>query len=137
MRAALASVGGGIVAVGSKELRGRMRGPRAFIALTLYLALLAGFTVMVYLIQRQLASSQASFGGSNPYLSAQVGQMIFATMLLLQTLLVLFLAPAALDRAHHDALLTRVVLVDGEARVPLLHRDAQASLVALDAPVAG
>jgi ABC-type transport system involved in multi-copper enzyme maturation permease subunit len=99
MRAALASVGGGIAAVGAKELRGRMRGPRAFIALTLYLALLAGFTVMVYLIQRQLASSQATFGGSNPYLSAQVGQTIFATLLLLQTLLVLFLAPAATSGA--------------------------------------
>jgi ABC-type transport system involved in multi-copper enzyme maturation permease subunit len=99
MRAALAAVGGGIVAVGSKELRGRMRGPRAFIALTFYLALLAGFTVMVYLIQRQLAASQAAFGGGNPYLSAQVGQTVFATLLLLQTLLVLFLAPAATSGA--------------------------------------
>lgn len=99
MRAALAAVGGGIIAVGSKELRGRMRGPRAFIALTFYLALLAGFTVMVYLIQRQLATSQAAFGGGNPYLSAQVGQTVFATLLLLQTLLVLFLAPAATSGA--------------------------------------
>lgn len=99
MRGALAAVGGGIVAIGSKELRGRMRGPRAFIALTFYLALLAGFTVMVYLIQRQLAASQAAFGGGNPYLSAQVGQTVFATLLLLQTLLVLFLAPAATSGA--------------------------------------
>jgi hypothetical protein len=54
---------------------------------------------MVYLIQRQLAASQAAFGGGNPYLSAQVGQTIFATLLLLQTLLVLFLAPAATSGA--------------------------------------
>jgi hypothetical protein len=76
-----------------------MRGPRAFIALTFYLALLAGFTVMVYLLQRQLAASQAAFGGGNPYLSAQVGQTVFATLLLLQTLLILFLAPAATSGA--------------------------------------
>lgn len=99
MRGRLAAVGGGIVAVGSKELRGRMRGPRAFIALTFYLALLAGFTVMIYLIQRQLAASQAAFGGGNPYLSAQVGQAVFTTLLFLQVLLVVFLAPAATSGA--------------------------------------
>src|SRR6476619_2759170 len=39
---ALRSLGGGIVAIGVKELRGRMRGRRAFVILTLYLLLLAG-----------------------------------------------------------------------------------------------
>ena len=38
---------GGIAAVGVKELRGRMRGRRAFVNLTLYLALLTGFGWMV------------------------------------------------------------------------------------------
>jgi len=99
MRAGLAAIGGGIIAVGSKELRGRMRGPRAFIVLTLYLALLAGFTVMIYLLQRQAAASQAAFGGGNPYLAAQVGQAVFTTLLFLQVLLVVFLAPAATSGA--------------------------------------
>ena len=65
MRARLAAVTTGVAAVGSKELRGRMRGPRAFLALTFYLALLAGFTVMVYLLAAQSAASQAAFGGGN------------------------------------------------------------------------
>lgn len=95
MRTRLGAVGGGIVAIGTKELRGRMRGPRAFVGLTLYLALLAGFTVMIYLLQRDAAASQAAFGWGNPYLAAQVGQAVFATLLLLQVLLVVFLAPAA------------------------------------------
>jgi ABC-type transport system involved in multi-copper enzyme maturation permease subunit len=98
MRAALAAVVSGVGAVGSKELRGRMRGPRAFIALTFYLVLLAGFTVMIYLLQQQ-AATQAAFGGGNPYVSAQVGQAVFATLLFLQILLVVFLAPAATSGA--------------------------------------
>jgi hypothetical protein len=72
-----------------------MRGPRAFIALTLYLALLAGFTVMIYLLAAQSAASQAAFGGGNPYASASVGQAVFTVLLFLQVLLVVFLAPAA------------------------------------------
>ncbi len=95
MRARLVAVGTGIAAVGTKELRGRMRGPRSFIALTFYLALLAGFTVMIYLLQEQSAASQMAFGGGNPYVAGQVGQAVFTTLLFLQVLLVVFLAPAA------------------------------------------
>jgi ABC-2 type transport system permease protein len=91
----IAAVGTGIAAVGTKELRGRMRGPRSFIALTFYLTLLAGFTVMIYLLQEQSAASQMAFGGGNPYVAGQVGQAVFTTLLLLQVLLVVFLAPAA------------------------------------------
>jgi hypothetical protein len=76
-----------------------MRGPRAFIALTLYLALLGGFTVMIYLLAAQSAASQAAFGGGNPYASASVGQAIFTVLLFLQVLLVIFLAPAATSGA--------------------------------------
>ena len=91
----IAAIGTGIAAVGTKELRGRMRGPRSFVALTFYLALLAGFTVMIYLLQQQAAASQMAFGGGNPYLAGQVGQAVFTTLLFLQVLLVVFLAPAA------------------------------------------
>jgi len=99
MRARITEVATGVVAVGSKELRGRMRGPRAFIALTFYLALLAGFTVMIYLLAAQAAASQAAFGGGNPYASASVGQAVFTVLLFLQVLLVVFLAPAATSGA--------------------------------------
>ena len=44
---------GGVGAVGVKELRGRMRGRRAFVILSLYLVLLAGFAWMVELIMER------------------------------------------------------------------------------------
>lgn len=99
MRARLAAVAIGMVAVGSKELRGRMRGPRAFIALTFYLALIAGITAMIYLLSAQSAASQVAFGGGNPYISSTVGQTVFTMLLFLQVLLVVFLAPAATSGA--------------------------------------
>jgi hypothetical protein len=74
MRARLASMASGVIAVGTKELRGRMRGPRAFIGVTIYLAILAGVSVLVYTVQRDLASTQTSFSGGNQYASAQIGQ---------------------------------------------------------------
>ncbi len=82
---------GGMSAVGVKELRGRMRGRRAFIILTVYLALLASFGWMVESIAEQ--NVRNSFGSST-YASAQVGQTLFTAFLCLETLLVLFLAPA-------------------------------------------
>lgn len=84
---------GGIGAVGVKELRGRMRGRRAFIILTIYLLLLGGFAWMVELIMERSYSS--GFGQSAAYASAQVGQVLFAALLILETLQVVFLAPSA------------------------------------------
>jgi ABC-type transport system involved in multi-copper enzyme maturation permease subunit len=99
MRTGLATFASSIVAVGAKELRGRMRGPRAFIGVTLYLAVLAASAVLVYTVQRDLAGAQVSFGGGNPYVSAQVGQALFTALLFIQVLLVVFLAPAATSGA--------------------------------------
>jgi ABC-2 type transport system permease protein len=82
----------GVTAVAMKELRGRMRGRRAFVILTVYLTLLAGFGWMVELIlERQ---KTAAFGGSGALASAQIGQGIFMALMLLETLLVIALAPA-------------------------------------------
>ena len=53
---------GGIAAVGVKELRGRMRGRRAFVILTIYLLLLGGFAWMVELIMERTYST--GFGGN-------------------------------------------------------------------------
>lgn len=90
----------GAVAVGLKELRGRMRGRRAFAVVTLYLALLAGFAYAVVEIQRANAASSA---GAYPYpgsvdlsqvaQSAHIGQTLFAALLTLLAMLVVFLAP--------------------------------------------
>lgn len=83
---------GGISAIGAKELRGRMRGRRAFVALTFYLAILAGFAWMLEALQAS-ALQNSGFGGAT-YQAAQIGTGIFAGLLVLQTLLILVLAPA-------------------------------------------
>jgi ABC-type transport system involved in multi-copper enzyme maturation permease subunit len=88
-----ARVVGGIVAIGVKELRGRMRGRRAFVILTIYLALLAIFALMVErIIEAQYASG---FGGTSAFAGAAIGQGIFAAVLMLMTLQVAFLAPSS------------------------------------------
>lgn len=84
---------GGVGAVGVKELRGRMRGRRAFAILSLFLLLLAGFAFMVELMMERTYVS--GFGGNAAFASAAVGQGIFAALLMLETLLVVFLAPLA------------------------------------------
>ncbi len=90
--AGLGRAAGGIGAVGVKELRGRMRGRRAFVILTIYLLLTGGFAWMVELILERNASSGV---GSSTYAAASIGQGIFAALLMLETLQVAFLAPSA------------------------------------------
>src|SRR6476620_2097518 len=90
---AVRHLGQGIGAVGVKELRGRMRGRRAFVILTIYLVLLAGFAWMVELIMERSFSS--GFGGTAGTASASIGQGVFAALLMLETLQVAFLAPAS------------------------------------------
>jgi ABC-type transport system involved in multi-copper enzyme maturation permease subunit len=88
-----ARIVGGIVAIGVKELRGRMRGRRAFVILTIYLSLLAVFALMVErIIEAQYSSG---FGGTTAFASAAIGQGIFAAVLMLMTLQVAFLAPSS------------------------------------------
>lgn len=94
---AFSRTAGGIAAIGVKELRGRMRGRRAFIILTIYLLLLAGFALMVEtLIER---SYTTGFGNSSALASAAIGQGIFAAVLLLMTLQVVFLASSSTSGA--------------------------------------
>lgn len=81
----------GFSAVGVKELRGRMRGKRAFVLLTIYLVILGGFAWMVELLLEQAFSS--SFGAQT-YATAQIGRGVFIALLLLETMLVGLLAPA-------------------------------------------
>ena len=86
---------GGLTAVAAKELRGRMRGRRAFALLTAYVGTLALFAVAVYQISKNNAENLVASGVSSPFVSAQVGQSVFAGILLLETLIVVFLAPAS------------------------------------------
>jgi ABC-type transport system involved in multi-copper enzyme maturation permease subunit len=88
---------GGIVAIGVKELRGRMRGRRAFAILTIYLLLLGGFALMVETIIE--AGYSSGFGGTSAFASAAIGQGIFAALLFLMTLQVVFLASSSTSGA--------------------------------------
>lgn len=88
---AIAARSTGFSAVGVKELRGRMRGKRAFVLLTIYLVILGGFAWMIELLLEQAFSSNF---GAQSYATAQIGRGVFIALLLLETLLVMFLAPA-------------------------------------------
>ncbi len=80
----------------AKELRSRFRGRRAFLVLTVYLAVLALIAYGAYSVVAPNARANASFGdfGGNPNASAQVGQAIFSMLSVIQLLLVVFIAPA-------------------------------------------
>lgn len=70
-----------------KELRTRMRGRRAFIILTVYLALICGFMAVLYL--------GFALGGSNRSTETRVaGKSIFVAILSVQTFLAVFISPA-------------------------------------------
>lgn len=89
--------GASIVTIMVKELRSRMRGRRAFIVLTVYLALLALITYGVYVVvapnARGFAGGFGGFGGQ-ANASALIGQSIFTLLSIFQLILVCFIAPA-------------------------------------------
>lgn len=88
----------------SRELRGRFRGRRAFVVLTLYLAALAVIAYGAYTVQapqaRDLAGGApvdpggAAGGVALANASASIGQAIFSLLSVFQLLLVAFIAPA-------------------------------------------
>jgi ABC-type transport system involved in multi-copper enzyme maturation permease subunit len=96
-RAALREFGSAVVTIMVKELRSRMRGRRAFVVLTVYLAVLALIAYGVYTVSAPNAQNQFGafpMGPGVPNASAQIGQSIFAWLSVFQLLLVAFIAPA-------------------------------------------
>ena len=83
----------GITAIGVKELRGRMRGRRAFISVTIYVLIVAGFAWMVGGILENSARQQFAFDPT--FQSASIGRGVFVALMLLQTLMISVLAPAS------------------------------------------
>lgn len=69
----------------AKELRGRMRGPRAFVVLSVYLLFLTGFTLLIYYLVK-LANS------SSP--TTPAGKIVFLGLVAFELGLVCFLAPS-------------------------------------------
>jgi ABC-2 type transport system permease protein len=85
----------GITAIIVKELRGRMRGRRAFIVLTLHVLLLTLFAWMFQRLNEESLANMGTYGGQATYASASVGRGVFIGLMMLQTLMVAVLAPAA------------------------------------------
>jgi ABC-2 type transport system permease protein len=71
-----------------KELRGRMRGARAFAVLTVYLALMSGFTILLYVLA---ASARDIYGFTT---GGQIGRTLFSGIVGIELFLVTFIAPA-------------------------------------------
>lgn len=71
-----------------KELRGRMRGARAFVVLTVYLMLMSGFTSLLYFAY---AASTATVSGPSGQI---VGKVVFGGVVGIELFLVCFIAPA-------------------------------------------
>ena len=83
-----------------KELRSRMRGRRAFMVLTAYLAVLALITYGAYVVVAPVARATAGqqggfgFGFGQANASALIGQSIFSVLSVFQGVLVSMIAPA-------------------------------------------
>jgi ABC-type transport system involved in multi-copper enzyme maturation permease subunit len=90
--ASIRGVGTGMAAVGVKELRGRMRGKRAFVIMTAYLLLIAGFAWMVESLTERTFTS--GFAGSFSA-AADIGRGMFLAIITLLTIVTLILAPAS------------------------------------------
>jgi ABC-type transport system involved in multi-copper enzyme maturation permease subunit len=86
-RRATSSLLGGASAIWTRELRGRMRGKRAFIFLTVYLLILVGLLWAAV----SAATPRASMGALE---SVNLGRGIFGGVILVETLVVIVLAPA-------------------------------------------
>lgn len=71
-----------------KELRGRMRGVRAFLVLSVYLGLMSGFSMLLYLIYSSLSHSSGSA------VAGEVGRVLFMGVVGIELLLIIFIAPA-------------------------------------------
>jgi ABC-2 type transport system permease protein len=71
-----------------KELRGRMRGVRAFVVLSVYLGLMSGFAILLYLVFNSFTR------GSGSAAAGEVGRVLFMGIVGIELLLILFIAPA-------------------------------------------
>jgi ABC-2 type transport system permease protein len=71
-----------------KEIRGRMRGIRAFVVLTVYLGLMSGFTALLYLVYLPVNQQTGSAA------AGEVGRVLFMGIVGIELMLIIFIAPA-------------------------------------------
>lgn len=77
-----------------REMRGRMRGWRAFVVLTGYLILLSCLVGSVYAMAYQSSSTSYGLNAPNVQYGALIGKSIFSSTVLLLLAVVSFIAPA-------------------------------------------
>lgn len=75
--------------VALKELRGRMRGPRAFVVLTCYLIVVGGFTALLY-----VAGTAAAYSTTGEVDGGTLGRVLFGSVVAIELFLVTFITPA-------------------------------------------
>jgi ABC-2 type transport system permease protein len=75
-------------AVMLKELRGRMRGVRSFAIITIFLALMGSFTVLLYLLQLPRLTTQDTI------ITGELGRLLFIGVVGIELLLIVFIVPA-------------------------------------------
>ena len=101
-----------------KELRGRMRGARAFIVLTIYLGLLGAFSSLIY-----VAVSESATHVSGQVNVGEIGRTLFGGVVAIEMLLVSFIAPAFTsgaisgEREHQTYDLLRTTLLPSQTLV--------------------
>lgn len=72
-----------------KELRGRMRGIRAFAIISIYLGLMSIFTVLLYLVRSAPLAVAAG-----PIITGELGRTLFIGIVTIELLLIIFIVPA-------------------------------------------
>lgn len=97
-----------------KELRGRMRGRKAFIVLTIHLAVMSGIITLIFF--------GFSSAARNPYgpQPQEAGKAVFGAVVLIQAIMVLFMGPGATagaisgekERQTYDILRTTLLTAD-------------------------
>ncbi len=96
-----------------KELRGRMRGNRAMIIMTVYLSIIGVVTMLVYLA----VISSMSFGASDLEAGRRVGKAIFITVMFVALVQVCLITPSLTsgsiagerERQSYDLLITTLL----------------------------
>src|SRR5512145_2826562 len=98
--------------VALKELRGRMRGARAFIVLTIYLLMLSTFASLMY-----VAVAESSVSVSGQVNIGEIGRTLSGGIVAIEMVLVAFIAPAFTagaisgEREHQTLDLLRTTLL--------------------------
>jgi hypothetical protein len=99
-----------------RELRGRMRGARAFLVITVYVGLMAAFALLLYAVY----STTAGYGSAA---AGETGRVLFIGIFGIELLLILFIAPAStagaisVEREHQTYDLLRATLLSAPAFV--------------------